>query len=175
MNTREFAKKNEKKTDWVRSRCKEGLIPTAEKKSGRWDIPEDAELPPCTGREAALILENIIERNKGIEVCLVPARMGERGEAALGYLMNNGFISNPDDDGAITVAKRGSDFLKELRGAKKTKKTKNTVVKKKKTTFEISGSLGSTQGIVPAHLGLNYRAETEEGAESEEASDKRAG
>lgn len=122
MNTREFAKKNEKKTDWVRSRCKEGLIPTAEKKSGRWDIPEDAELPPYTGREAALILENIIERNKGIEVCLVPAKMGERGEAALGYLMNNGFISNPDDGGAITVAKRGIKLIKLFDAKKAVKK-----------------------------------------------------
>ena len=108
MNARDFAKKNGKRAEWVRERCKEGMLPTAVKrKNGRWEIPEDAELPPCTGREAAMLIENILERAEGKSVRLVPARMARRGEAALEYLMNWGFIAKEAASGEPVVLERG--------------------------------------------------------------------
>jgi|GEM_PF-4953470 len=169
MNTREFAKKNGKKTEWVRERCKEGLMPSAKKRNGRWDIPEDAEFPPCTGREAALILENIIERNSGSEVCIIPARMAKKGEAALDYLMNWGFIAAFSESGAVSVTKRGSELLASMRGAKSSGSGKT------KADFSTDVSVDVELPILKLHGELNYRSEAEEAPESEDASDKRAG
>ncbi|MBR5947355.1 MAG: hypothetical protein IKZ82_01740 [Clostridia bacterium] len=179
MNTKEFAKKHGVKTDWVRERCKEGLIPSAEKKNGRWDIPENAELPPCTGREAALILENIIERAKGIEVRLVPARMAERGEAALEYLMNWGFIAKSGEDGALRAAKRGLELLERLGGSVGARRGGKERSKKKKTAFSAGASVDVNLAVISAHGEVNYRSETEEVPTSEkpvpDEYDKKAG
>lgn len=170
MNTKEFAKKNGKKTEWVRERCKEGLMLSAKKKAnGRWEIPEDAELPPCTGREAALILENIIERSSGSEVCIIPARMAKRGEAALDYLMNWGFIAVSPENGGASVTRRGSELLESMRGAK------SSGSQKRKADFNTDVSVDVELPILKLHGGLNYRTETEEVPESEDTSDKRAG
>ena len=108
MNARDFAKMNGKRAEWVRERCKEGMMPTAiKRRNGRWEIPEDAELPPCTGREATMLIENIIECTEGKSVCIVPARMARRGEAALEYLMNWGFIAKDTASGELLVLERG--------------------------------------------------------------------
>lgn len=179
MNTKEFAKKNGKKTEWVRERCKEGLIPSAKKRNGRWDISEDAELPPCTGREAALILENLIERNKGIDVCLIPARMAKKGEETLRYLINWGFIERPTEDGSMRLADRGIDLLEASRRANKaSKKSDNGGKKTTKTSFDIGGSVGANAGIINGNIGVSYHRETEEtrcGDEKPDGADKKAG
>lgn len=163
----------------MRERCKEGMIPSAEKRNGRWDIPEDAELPPCTGREAALILENLLERNNGMDVCLIPARMAARGEETLSYLINWGFIERPKADGSMRLANRGIELLEASRRVNKASKKSDKGGKKTtKTSFDIGGSVGANAGIINGNIGANYHRETVEtrgGDEKPDGADKKAG
>lgn len=179
MNTKDYAKKNGKKTEWVRERCKEGMIPSAEKRNGRWDIPEDAELPPCTGREAALILENLLERNNGMDVCLIPARMAARGEETLSYLINWGFIERPKADGSMRLANRGIELLEASRRVNKASKKADKGCKTTtRTTLEFNSSASAKLGPVNANIGANYHRETVEtrgGDEKPDGADKKAG
>lgn len=172
MNTREFAKKNGKRAESVRERCKEGMLPTAVKrKNGRWDIPEDAEMPPCTGREAAMLIENILENAGGREVRLVPARMMRRGEAALRYLSNWGFISESGEGRAPVVLERGLELAARFGGAVSSANGSKTA--EKRTSLGIKAKLELKLPIGSALAEVDYSRERAEGEKTK--ADEKAG
>ncbi len=160
MNTKEFARKHGKKAEWVRERCNEGMMPFAEKKGGRWDIPDDAELPPCTGREAALIMENVLECAGGKAVRLIPSRMEARGEAILRYLEGMGFISRPDENGAIEVTGRGMALIGRLNsgaGGRSGEKGRQNEVK---SSFGVRLKVSGNLHIAGAEAEVHYERES---------------
>ncbi len=109
MKVKEASKRWKKKVDWIRRRCREGII-YATKEHFRWVILDEAEVPPCTGNEACLILENINEREKGKEVILFPRGFKNNSEAIMDYLKQWGFIAMVSDDSdviAYSVTERG--------------------------------------------------------------------
>jgi len=70
------------------------MIPLAEKQGRIWDIPQEAEMPPCTGTVAALIMENLLEISSGKKVTPFPATMKASEINILRYLSQWGFISD---------------------------------------------------------------------------------
>lgn len=126
MNTREFARKHGKTTDWIRERCKERLIPLSGKRAnGRWDIPEEAELPPCTGRFAAYLIENIAERENGRDVPLYNDSTEARAKVSIEYLLRWNFIAESGDGGYVLLD-RGRQLMLRLRDRVESERTETT-------------------------------------------------
>ena len=93
MNTKETAKRWSCNRDWVGKQCREGMIPLAEKKKLGWDIPEEAEMPPCTRRYAVSLLQQIEELQNGISVSVFREKEYEKQINTYRYLSDWGFIS----------------------------------------------------------------------------------
>jgi hypothetical protein len=134
---------------WVRARCFEGMIPLAEKPKHFWTIPEEAEMPPCTGTEATIILENLIEKLNGKEVVVFPSTMKGKEPKILSYLSNWGFItlSEPNDgSNEVYVLSRGLQLVSKIR---------------KKEVEEITKSFRITAGasVGPVSLSAEYAVE----------------
>ena len=107
---------------WVQDRCRDGIIPLAELVKGKWSIPSEAEKPPCTGLFAVLLMENIIEKNRGFNVSVFPPRHKKKGKESAHYLASWGFISaiaceEDTDDmfSGVTVLNRGKQLIRKLR------------------------------------------------------------
>ena len=98
MNAEQAAKNWGCKSSWVRDRCKEGIIPLAEKKGLCWDIPEDAEKPACTRFVAVQIMNRLINNENGRNVELYPGKDKIRGKQILLYLSKCGFITRIKED-----------------------------------------------------------------------------
>ena len=114
---------------WVRSRCLEGFIPLAERTGKGWEIPEEADKPPCTGLAATIIMENMLEIAEGHDVQLFPKKYQAISEDILDYLIDWGFIEKLDlQDGTIIIAvvKRGLDLIAAVRKTPEIEKKKKT-------------------------------------------------
>ena len=128
MTTSEIARKWERKTQWVRERCKEGMIPLAEKKGGHWDVPEEADEPPCTRNYAVVLLNGIVASTKGALVNFFPGKGYEKELQVYRYLSEWGFISKiPSFDKEritellkdATITDRGLGLIRDDNNAKK--------------------------------------------------------
>ena len=131
INASKMASRWGKSARWVQARCREGLIPFAEKPGRTWEISEEAELPPCTGIEAVVILENIIELSSGKNVDPFSSSMQERGPVIITYLCNWGFISKDgksDDYKSFSVLNRGAQLIAEIRKKPVEEITKRTKI-----------------------------------------------
>ena len=131
---------------WVSSRCREGMIPSASLIARRWDIPEDAEEPPCAIGRAATILENILELQAGNEVFVYSPATKEASTKIIGYLSREGFISaiksteNIDEElSRIRVLNRGVNLIARAR-----KKTAEEVEQRIKVTGELNIGVAKT-------------------------------
>lgn len=92
MTTKTAAKKWNCTALWVRERCKEGMIPLAEK-NVIWNIPDNADKPPCTRHRAVVLMKLLQEKNAGNDVELFPGNDMDTNIAIYKYLSNNGFIT----------------------------------------------------------------------------------
>ena len=137
MNTKEFAKRNGISARTVAQRCRDGMIPLAEQNAGtkRWNIPEEAEMPPCTGRFAAFILENISEREKGNSPQLFPPSVAPKAVSVLRYLLRWGYISGREG-GGYAVCARGQRLMQKHR---ETVEKERTVTTEASAGFEKAG------------------------------------
>lgn len=95
MDIKEIARKWHCSERWLVERCKEKMIPLAEKEHGRWTIPEDADKPPCTRNRAVLLLASVYQTQNGKEVNIFPGNKQVCIESYK-YLSNWGFISSVD-------------------------------------------------------------------------------
>ncbi len=150
MKTKQIAKKWDCSERWVRDRCREGMVPSASKVGNKWEIPSEAEKPPCAAGFATMILENMIEISNGNKVNLVSPRMRRLGEEVLEYLSSEGFISIIENEGAIENRISNSKVLK--RGIDLITKTRNVSIEDIEKKYGLS--LGLTMGIV--NLSLEY-------------------
>ena len=136
MDTAYIAKEWGCKPRWVRDRCKEGMIPLAEKKGLRWDISEEADKPPCTRYYAVTLLETLLESSKGIIVNFFPRKNSEKAIQVYRYLSDWAFVSVissfdremlPELLKTVTITNRGLNLInmEKLFSKKYDKKTIN--------------------------------------------------
>ncbi len=92
MTTLTAAKQWNCSVSWVRHRCKEGMIPLAEK-NGIWDIPDTADKPPCTRHRAVVLMKLLQEKSEGNDVELFPGNDMDTFISIYMYLSGNGFIT----------------------------------------------------------------------------------
>ena len=151
MNTKDTATRWNCSPKWVRERCNEGLIPLAHKRV-RWDIPKQAEKPPCTGIVAALIIENLLEIEQGHDIIIIPPRI-KNGKEIVEYLSAWGFLSEIPPEGlnnrtlhSIRTLERGKELITKVR-------KKNNAEKTVKTTVEGGVEIGI------AHAKVNHTVE----------------
>lgn len=116
MNTKEAAKKWELSQRVVRDRCKSGLIPFAEKRGTRWDIPDDAIKPIITPHFAYELLQYIEVVTEGG----VPS-LPQNAEEAMTFLSNIGFCTQFQKDGKllnairkVSITSLGRKFINNL-------------------------------------------------------------
>ncbi len=120
MTVKEIAKEWECKENWVRDRCKEKMIPLAEKKRFVWDIPSDAEKPPCTRHYAVNLLNVIMESMKGVNINFFPGKNHEKIMDVYKYLSEWAYISKIDCSNKesielslkkVTITERGIELI----------------------------------------------------------------
>lgn len=129
------------------------MIPLAEKNGKAWEISQEAEEPPCTGNEAVVIIENIIELNSGKEVVLFSNTMKDRGPIILAYLINWGFVSKENDgknQNSISVLNKGAQLVANIR---------NKPVEEDKITTKVSASVK----VGPVDLSAEHEVEKRDG------------
>ena len=154
ISTRAMAEKWACKPEWIRERCLEGMIPLAEKRNNKkWYIPEEAEKPPCTGTKATVILENLLEANKGNRVILFPPSLENTGPSIIQFLSKYGFISEtiPGQDPCnVVVLERGIRLISTIR---------------KKPVEEITKSIKTQIGVKigPIHMSAEHSSEKKVG------------
>lgn len=151
MNTKQTADKWNCKPRWVSDRCNENMIPSATKIRGKWDIPEDAEKPPCAVGKAVSILENLQEIISGNKVYLFSPSSRENSEKVIRYLSREGFVSQIKDTDEIdavvqqiTITKRGVELIAHA---------KKVSVEEVQRQFKITA--GVHMGIVNASVEYN--------------------
>ena len=118
MNVKEASERWNEKERNIRTWCRQGMIPGADKQGRRWEIPDTAEKPPCTGKMAASILENIVEIQQGKNVVVFPKPMRENSSQIIRYLEEYAFISKGEhSDGYqnISLTERGKHLITAVR------------------------------------------------------------
>jgi len=152
MTTAEISKEWGCEPRWVRDRCKEGMIPLAEKNGLQWNIPEEADKPPCTRHYAVTLLKTLLESEKGITVNFFPGKDTEKAIQAYRYLSEWAFISEISSFDRkmlhellkiATITERGLDLINTERGDSKEYDKKTTI---QKITADI-GPLGASYDV----------------------------
>ena len=146
MTTSSAAKLWDCTASWVRERCREGMIPLAEK-SLRWEIPAEATKPPCTRKYAVELLKRI-RSNERMPTKLLPDDSSHKREAAYHYLVEWGFLSIPDHS-------MGTDIAEQLHHAKVTDLGMELIERDaKETTAKSNKSISINAGVVSATYGV---------------------
>lgn len=149
----------------IASWCASGLIPSADKISGRWDIPQDAPKPPCTCYMAYRYLLMIASVQEGAEPDFTLLRKPDTAIVdCFQYLKEAGFctkISWKSDQGTIDFMKslkdvRITDAGKALMENEKKKLDKET---KKKISASFDAKVGG--GILPGEASIKVSTEKE--------------
>ena len=137
MNTKEISKKWHCKQRWVSDRCNEGMVPSATKIGKKWEIPEDAEKPPCAAGMATTLLENIIEIIKGNDAYVISPGMIQLGQEVIDYLSKEGFISVLESEGSINERIKKAVVLQ--RGINLISKTRKVSIEEVEEEIRLSG------------------------------------
>ena len=111
MRISEIAKKWDHGERWIRERCREHMIPQAEKKRF-WDIPEEATEPPCTRHYASEVMRRLDTINNGTNIKFFPSTDPEKLRTIMSYLEEWAFISADNSDG--TAYPKVTDLGKRL-------------------------------------------------------------
>jgi len=152
MNIKTAAGKWDEKMEWIEKRCVEGMIPFAEhidkNKKSSWDIPSNAEKPPCTAHQAVVILENLLESASGKYVNIYPPSMKEEGKAIIQYLSNWGFITTIDSSKDFDEAIKGASVLE--RGVRLISETRQKPIEEIETKYRIYGGINTPFGNIGA-------------------------
>lgn len=121
---------------WVRERCREDMIWDVKKTKGnQWEIPDDAEKPPCTFAGMCKYLHLIKDVSSGVDVNLFPGKDLHKNEMIYRYLSDYGYITKLPaviDEAALKkakVASQGEVALKKYDDAKASTKTKEKEVR----------------------------------------------
>jgi len=114
MRISEAAKKWKQTERWIRERCREHMIPLAEK-NRFWDIPDEATVPPCTRHYATEVMRRLNVFNSGINIKLFPSSKPEKLKRVMSYLEECAFISvdNNAGDTYPMVTVLGNTLIKE--------------------------------------------------------------
>lgn len=160
-NTKEMGRIWNLSADTVTRLCRTGMIPSAEKEKGRWNIPSDAPKPPCTANMAVKLLKNIEMIHEGAAVAFSLYR--KRTEDLVDsyeYLKAIGFLSDfrwkNTKDNAI-------DFIASLKDVKLTSAGREFIAslmssdETGESGFDLSLGAKLGGGILPADVSADLK------------------
>ena len=151
MTTKEASKKWDCTERIVQDYCKSGIIPLAEKESGKWSIPDEMQsLPPVTVSKAVYLLKCLLDQNLPITKKYWDE---EKMVAALEYLSDMRFISNYEGHSSLEEA------AKKCKVSKLGKELIEKAEKQPRIKKKIGGELGFEGPIPQDALSFEYENE----------------
>lgn len=118
MNTKEASKLWSMSPNTIADRCKEGMIPLAEKIRGRWEIPEGSIAPILTRHQACTYFSYLAAIQEGAE----PKSVNKEG---FQFLADAAFITKLGDGENylkdVRITKLGMDLLDDYNSYRKKK------------------------------------------------------
>ena len=161
-DTKEMSRKWNLSAETITALCRAGMIPSAEKEKGRWQIPLDAPKPPCTAYMAMKYLRNIqmIQEGASVAFSLYRKSTAELVDSfeylkAIGFLSDFHWESTKDNE---------IDFEKTLSKVRLTSAAKEFIETMREKTADsdergldisIGGKLGG--GAVPAEVSASLK------------------
>lgn len=156
-DTKEMSRKWNLSIETITALCRAGMIPSAEKEKGRWQIPLDAPKPPCTAHMAMKYLRNIEMIQEGAPVAFSLYRKSTAELVdSFEYLKAIGFLSDfrwkstagneidfEESLGKVRLTTAAKEFIETMR-AKTAEQDESSL------DISIGGKLGG--GAVPAEV-----------------------